>query len=153
MLDSLVFNHSHSLVAPDEFKFDFVSLNANVDNEAIFKIEEAVNGYINNGTDINHEIIENPEWTMKDDSTLNEVLTKRFKDKTVITMPEETYPEKVSVIELEGNSPTFIIYVQVARIDYYFFQDSVEPCGGTHVMNTADVQSFVILVSASHNNV
>ena len=121
------------MVAPDEFKFDFVSLNANVDNEAIFKIEEAVNGYINNGTDVNREIIENPEWTMKDDSTLNEELKKRFKDKTVITMPEETYPEKVSVIELEGEPNT------------------VEPCCGTHVTNTADVQSFVILnVKTTH---
>ena len=97
-------NNFHSLVAPDEFKFDFVSLNAVVDNEAIFKIEETVNGYINNGTDINREIIENPEWSMKDDSTLNDELKMRFKDKTVITMPEETYPEKVSVIEMEGKS-------------------------------------------------
>ena len=103
------------MVAPDEFKFDFVSLNANIDVEAIFKVEEAVNGYINNGTDINRETIENPEWTMKDDSTLSEKLKARFKDKTVITMPEETYPEKVSVIELEGNSPATIDSTKVTQ--------------------------------------
>ena len=101
------------MVAPDEFKFDFVSLNAVVDNEAIFKIEEAVNGYINNGTHINREIIENPEWSMKDDSTLNDELKMRFKDKTVITMPEETYPEKVSVIELEGKFHTIEYFLIV----------------------------------------
>ena len=153
LLVSLILNHFRSLVAPDEFKFDFVSLNAVVDNEAIFKIEEAVNGYINNGTDINREIIENPEWTMKDDSTLNDELKKRFKDKAVITMPEETYPEKVSVIEIEGKSHSIIFGLLLELIITFFhsFEDSVEPCCGTHVMNTADVQSFVILnVKSTH---
>ena len=117
-------NNFHSLVAPDEFKFDFVSLNAVVDNEAIFKIEETVNGYINNGTDINREIIENPEWSMKDDSTLNDELKMRFKDKTVITMPEETYPEKVSVIELEGKFHTIKYFLIVTLIvDDCFIQN------------------------------
>ena len=46
--------------------------------------------------------MENPDLTMKVDMTLEQQLMEKFPSKLVITLPEENYPEKVSVIELEG---------------------------------------------------
>ena len=46
--------------------------------------------------------MENPDLTMKVDMTLEQQLMEKFPTKLVITLPEENYPEKVSVIELEG---------------------------------------------------
>ena len=61
-----------------------------------------MNGYINNSTDVKRIVVENPEWTMKDNSTLTEKLMEQFPNKAIITIPEESYPEKVTVIEIEG---------------------------------------------------
>ena len=61
-----------------------------------------MNGYINNSTDVKRIVVENPEWTMEDNSTLTEKLMEQFPNKAIITIPEESYPEKVTVIEIEG---------------------------------------------------
>ena len=110
------------------FKFDFIALNATVDAEVVNKIEEVVNMYIDMAAPVERIVLPNPEWAFE--GSVKEMLTNEFDGKSVILMPEETYPKELSVISLP---------------------DSVEPCCGTHVLNTADVQGFVILsVKSAH---
>ena len=56
----------------------------------------------------------------------NESLSSMFADgESVITVPGENYPDKVDVVRLPGGG--------------------VEPCCGTHVLSTGDVQSFAVV--------
>ena len=105
------------------FKFEFTALDATIDASTVTKIEEMVNSYINMGASVDQITVDNPEASFENDTSLEEMLTEEFPNKSVITMPEETYPGDVTVISLP---------------------DFLEPCCGTHVLDTADVQAFVI---------
>ena len=76
-------------------------------------VEKAVKRYIQKGSPIKSKTIKNPEWTLKDDKTLKEKLADEFNEKLVITMPDETYPKEVTVIESEGNDICFekVLYI------------------------------------------
>ena len=112
-----------SLVHANGFKFDFISLEAPVDVETVTEIEHRVNKYIGQSAKVERIVLNNPQATFEDDKPIDEILKAQFPKKLVITLPDESYPYQVSVIKLP---------------------DSVEPCCGTHVNNTADVQDFVI---------
>ena len=121
-----------SSLHPNGFKFDFVSLNSPCDGNVIMEVEQAVCDYIQKGTSVDRVVIANPEASFELES-LHQKLEASYPDKLVITMPEESYPEEVAVICLP---------------------DSVEPCCGTHLFNTADVQDFVITsVKSTHPGV
>ena len=112
-----------SHISEKAFKFDFVSLNSILDVETVAQIEQRVYDYIGQSVDVGRIVLSNPEATFEEDVTLNDTLTAQFPNKLVISMPNETYPSQVSVVNLP---------------------DSVEPCCGTHVSNTGDVIDFVI---------
>lgn len=119
-------SHIHA----DGFKFDFTALNASIDAETIAKIEEQVNSYINMSAVVDQITVDNPQANFESDTKLSTILNSEFPNKKVITLPEETYPAEVTVISLP---------------------DSVEPCCGTHVLDTSDVQGFVITnVKSTH---
>lgn len=119
-------SHIHA----DGFKFDFTALNAAIDAATVAKIEEQVNSYINMCATVDQITVDNPEASFESDTKLHAMLTEEFPNKKVIIMPEETYPGELTLISLP---------------------DSIEPCCGTHVLDTSDVQGFVITsVKSTH---
>ena len=101
-----------------------------IDAATVAKIEEQVNSYINMCATVDQITVDNPEASFESDTKLHAMLTEEFPNKKVITIPEETYPGELTVISLP---------------------DSVEPCCGTHVLDTSDVQGFVITsVKSTH---
>ena len=118
------FQQKSSHVTPFGFKFDFVSLKTPVDAEMVMEIEQRISMYIGQSAEVERLTFPNPESTFENDSTLKQILETKFPDKHIITLSDESYPSQVSVICLP---------------------DSVEPCCGTHVNNTADVQDLVIV--------
>lgn len=118
-----------SYVDANGFKFDFTSLKSEFNGEVAMEVEQRVAEYIKQEVAIERENIQNPEASFEKE-TLKQVLQEKFPRKRIITMLDETYPSQVSIIGLP---------------------DAVEPCCGTHVENTADVQDFVITsVKATH---
>ncbi len=110
-----------SLVTYDHFNFEFTAMNKAIDAAFISDLEEEVNAMIGLSVPVSRKTTKNPEWNFIDDITLAESISRNLTDsnKRVITLPDEEYPEKVHLIQ----TPL-----------------SVEPCCGTHVLNTADVQ-------------
>ena len=56
------------------------------------------------GAPVDQITVDNPEASFENDTSLEQMLTEEFPNKSVITMPEETYPADVTVISL----PDFI---------------------------------------------
>ena len=112
-----------SLIHENGFKFEFVSLKAPIDVDTVTEIENRVNAYIGQNYNVARTVMTNSQATFETNDSLHDKLMAKFPNKLVITLPNESYPPQVSVICLP---------------------DSVEPCCGTHVSNTADVQEFVI---------
>ena len=119
-----------SLVHEKGLKFDFISLEAPMDTDTVTTIEVRVGNYIGQNAKVERIVLSNPQATFEDDQSLQDMLKTQFPKKLVITLPDESYPSQVSIIKLP---------------------DSVEPCCGTHVNSTGDVQDFVITsVKSTH---
>ena len=96
-------------------RFDFGVFQARLELETIFQAERLVRDLIQQHLPVRRFSLPLNEAVMLDDVSL---------------VPGEAYPETVHVVKVESTKSEL---------------SSVEPCCGTHVSNTADLQEFAIL--------
>ncbi len=130
-----------SLVDSKHLKFEFTAMRTSLDPEFIASLEEEVAKMIAQNSPIHRTTIKNPEHFLEDNTKLVDAIrsnaravqlqseqhdetngsenNKDLFDKRAITVQDEDYPANVNLIHTS---------------------QSVEPCCGTHVLNSADVQ-------------
>ncbi|KNC82477.1 alanyl-tRNA synthetase [Sphaeroforma arctica JP610] len=114
-----------SLVTADRLRFDF-STNAPVKPDQAAEIEKTVNDFITKGSHVYSEVT--PLHLANEIKGLRAVFG-------------ETYPDPVRVVSIGFGVDGLV----KAPADPQWLSTSIEYCGGTHVENTADLQSFVLV--------
>ncbi|GFY59143.1 alanine--tRNA ligase, cytoplasmic [Trichonephila inaurata madagascariensis] len=109
-----------SQVNPSDLKFGF-SAKTNLTDEQLKEIEDLAN-----------QMIQKKLQVVRKEYMLEELLIQP----NAILLRGEEYPEVVSVISITNTDSKEIV--------------SLEPCCGTHVHNTIDIENFVIIPSKSH---
>lgn len=110
-----------SHVDSEYFRFDFGFFQSDFNAELISRVESKVRGWISQGLPVERIVLPLQQAAALDRITL---------------LPGECYPDVVSVIRVAG---------QNSNDDAV----SLEPCCGTHVRNTADIQEFAVVSARS----
>ena len=155
----MTYQHS-SRVDSNELKFDFSAYNVDFNNDMIADIEIKINNLIGKKADVDRRMIKAEDCdhfmaTLSNSfdnncietTSSHEVKNESYRSNSneteeikafenlksedhttweprFISIPGQTYPNEINLINVCG---------------------SVEPCCGTHVQNTGDIQSFVVL--------
>lgn len=120
-----------SLVAADRFRFDFNCPRALKDEE-ILAVEEAVNGAVKAAWPVNTAVL-----TLAEARSINGLRA----------VFGETYPDPVRVVAMGPVDSLQTILADPSKPKWADF--SIELCGGTHVRNTQEIGSLVVMAETN----